>query len=212
VVLEHLTEQATRVVVAVDRSPTMDLFPPELPWLRKPQAVAEARRLIVASALQAGCLANDDDGESADGEDVRRALERVLELDRPHPAGSFLFVLSDFLSLPPEPLWLEALRRGLDLVPVLIQDPVWERSFPQVAGAVLPVVDPLSGRPSLVRLSRVEAAAQRAENEARHAAIAARFAELGLEPVHISSHDRGHVFEAFLDWARRRYRGARLAR
>src|SRR6266516_1136468 len=52
VVREHFAAEATRVLVATDRRPSMALFPPGLPWLSKPQALAEAARLVEASAAR----------------------------------------------------------------------------------------------------------------------------------------------------------------
>ena len=34
------------------------------------------------------------------------------------------------------------LAAGWDVVPVVVQDPVWERSFPDVGGVTLPLADP----------------------------------------------------------------------
>ena len=56
VVREFLTEEATRVIIVVDRSPSMGLFPQRLPWLSKPAAVAAVVRLIAESAAEARCL------------------------------------------------------------------------------------------------------------------------------------------------------------
>ena len=39
----------------------------------------------------------------------------------------------------------------------MIQDPVWEQSFPDVGGVSVPVADARDGRVELVRLSRREA-------------------------------------------------------
>ena len=55
----------------------------------------------------------------------------------------------------------------MDLVPVVIQDPVWEASFPEVGGLLVPFVDAATGRVARVRLSRREAAARRTHNEER---------------------------------------------
>ena len=42
---------------------------------------------------------------------------------------------------PDEAAWLEALGHRWDIVPVVIQDPVWEASFPEVGGVVVTFVD-----------------------------------------------------------------------
>jgi hypothetical protein len=72
------------------------------------------------------------------------------------PGGTFLFVLSDFLASPPADTWLDAIGHGWDVVPVVIQDPVWERSWRDVGGVAVPVVDPRGGGVEFVRMSRRE--------------------------------------------------------
>ena len=98
-------------------------------------------------------------------------------------------------------VWLKALERRLDVVPVVIQDPTWEQSFPDVAGIVLPMRDPRSGRMTDVRVTRREAAARRAANEERLASLLAELEGLGLDPVLVSSSDPTEILAAFLDWA-----------
>lgn len=249
IVREHLAEEATRVVIVVDRSPSMALFPDEYPWLSKPAVIVEAGTMIVESALQAGCVVGYlDDADALHPSpakrlespfwrppgvhtDVWRLRERylhygafhaprgtvdallgsLLALDRPLPPGAFAFVLSDFLAEPGE-AWEEALALGLDLVPVIVQDPCWERSFPDVAGALMPLLDPTAGASVPVRLTRAETRERRQANEARFRTLLARFDDLGVEAVVLASCDRGHVLEAFLSWADGRHQGARLAR
>ena len=91
---------------------------------------------------------------------------------------------------------------------MLVQDPVWEQSFPQVDGAVLPVVDPLDGRMRRVRLRRHEAAERRAANEARLARLVEALEQLGLEPVLLGSADEERVLDGFQRWADVRRRSA----
>jgi hypothetical protein len=98
-------------------------------------------------------------------------------------------------------VWLKALERRLDVVPVVIQDPTWEQSFPDVAGIVVPVRGASSGRMTHVRVTRREAAARRAENEERLATLLAELEGLGLDPVLVSSSDPVEILAAFLDWA-----------
>jgi hypothetical protein len=196
VIREHYAEEAARVVVLVDSAPTMALFPESLPWLHKPAAVESAVRLIEASAYRARCPVERLDAGAA------AATELVA------PRGTFVFVVSDFLAPPAEDDWLAALDRNLDLIPVIVQDPVWEQSFPQVDGAVLPVADPLDGRVRRVRLRRHEAAEQRAANEARLAALIEGMEELGLEPVLLGTADEELVLDGFLTWSDMRRRSA----
>ena len=209
IVREHFSEEAAHVVVAVDGRPTMALYPDAFPWLHKPGAVAEAYRLIADSALEARCPVHRVAEPSPDG--LGPTLEALVAERRRLQPGTFVFLLSDFLALPSEDAWAGAFEAQWDLVPVLIQDPVWEQSFPDAGGAVLPLADPETGRVRLVRMRRAEARARREENEARLATILERFAELGLTPVGLSRHDAGSVHAAFVEWAgvRRRGRSAR---
>ena len=122
------------------------------------------------------------------------------------PAGSFLFVLSDFLAPISEEVWTRALEHRWDVVPVVIQDPVWEQSFPQVDSVVVPAAD-ASGRLRPVRLRAAEAARRREEHEARRGRLVSGFRSLGIEPILVSSSARDHVFRAFLAWSdERQYR------
>ena len=212
VVREHLTEEATRVILVIDHSPTMELYPPEFPWLSKPAVVTEACAMIQESALQAGCAVEYlDDGLGEPPESIADLLARLAREERALPSGAFVFLLSDFLAFPGDDVWREALDRSLDLVPVVIQDPVWEQSFPDAAGAVLPLADQATGRVSHVRLSREDVRERREENRARLRRILDRSEALGLDYVLISSHDSGHVLAAFIEWAMVRHQGARLA-
>jgi hypothetical protein len=117
------------------------------------------------------------------------------------PPGSFVFVLSDFLDPPPVEAWLVLLGRGLDVVPVVTQDPTWETTFPvELGGLVLPVAGPQSGQTGLVRLTRAEAAERRIRNAERLHRLVAGLAELGLDPVVIHTADRDAIHTAFLEW------------
>jgi uncharacterized protein (DUF58 family) len=217
VVRDHTSEEATRVVVLVDRRPSMSLFPPELPWLRKPAAIVEASALIGASAVRARCaveyLGPGDPSPSRSAEGVLRerdfdapedalatSLERLARLMRLPPA-SFVFALSDFHAPVPDDVWRRLLARRWDIVPVVIQDPVWEQSFPEVAGAVLPLGDPAGARAGHVILDRGEVAARRRANEERLASLLERFRRLGLDWVLLSRDDPPSVVEAFRAWA-----------
>jgi hypothetical protein len=228
VVREHYAEEAPRVVVLVDRRPSMSVFAAGWPWLRKPEALRASTRLIGDSAVAArGLLGYFDEadgqaywrpprtqheldlpaGERAFGAaqgTLERGLRHLVEQRRDLPAGSFLFVLSDFLTPPPRDAWLRALERRWEIVPVVIQDPVWEQSFPDVGGAVLPLADPESGGVSLVRLRPGEVAARREENERRYRELVHGLRALDMDPVLVSSHDHREVVLSFLSWADQR--------
>ena len=119
------------------------------------------------------------------------------------PAGTFVFVLSDFLVSPPGDTWVRALEQRWDVVPVVIQDPVWEQSFPAVERVGLPVAA-VDGQAEEVWLRRREVAERRRANEERWEALLAGFAQVDLEPVVIRSAEPREILRAFLDWAEMR--------
>jgi hypothetical protein len=206
----------------------MSLYPPPLPWLSKGDAQREAAISIAASAAvaRADIAALDHgDGEwwlapgrrdrpwlvaaraeeapfTAPEDTLLRALAFLGERRTDVPGGAFVFVLSDFLVPVPADAWLDALAHGWDIVPVVIQDPVWERSWPDVAGVGLPVAGA-----GLVGLGRRRTARLRAEHEERYAALIAGLHAVGLRPVELGTSDPLAVDDAFLDWADERRRG-----
>jgi uncharacterized protein (DUF58 family) len=228
VVREHYAEEAPRVVVLADRRPSMSVFSEDWPWLCKPVALREAIQLIGDSAVAARGLLGyfdetnggarwlpprsshvhelrEDDGAfTAPADTLERGLRHLVEQRRDLPAGSFVFVVSDLLAPPPREAWLRALERRWEIVPVVVQDPVWETSFPDVSGAVVPFADPESGAVSLVRIPVHECAARREANERRHAELVRGLRALDLDPVVVASHDRKDVVFAFLTWADQR--------
>ena len=229
IVRERFAEEAPRVVVVSDRRPEMAFFRPPLPWLDKAEAMRQTVELIIQStSLVGGFVGYVDfaEGEAywlppqggrrlwelreerlpsdlfdAPAGSVADAVLHLTEHAKAVTPGSFVFVLSDFSDPPPVDVWLKALERRLDVVPVVIQDPTWEQSFPDVAGIVVPMRDPRSGRMTDVRLTRREAAARRAANEERLASLLAELEGLGLDPVLVSSSDPIEILAAFLDWA-----------
>lgn len=237
IVRDHAADEAPRVVIVCDRRPAMGIYEPPLPWLSKPAAIAEATAALVASAIVARAdVASLDYGErdphwlppgrkdvpwlvqerqatarfDAAEDNVTIALTFLAQL-RDLPTGTFVFVLSDFLVPPPPAVWLDAAARGWDLVPVVIQDPVWERSFPDVGSVALPVADPRSGHTELVRLSRREALELRSGNEQRLETLLAELRSLDLEPVLLGTSDPFEIDRAFIEWAELR-RASRWAR
>ena len=233
IVREHYAEENPRVVAFVDRRPAMRLYPPELPWLHKPAAVAAAGRMIVDSALAAQGLTGYldladpraprwlpprrqlDAARIRDHELLRTvwtAPEDNLTLGFRHfaqarhelPRGTFVFVLSDFLRPPPAGLWRMAAELGWDVVPVIVQDPRWEQSFPDVGGLLLPFSTP-AGAALPVRLTRREAAELRRGNEQRLRTLLDGFAKLAVDPVLLSSHEPVEILAAFLHWHERRH-------
>jgi uncharacterized protein (DUF58 family) len=236
IVRQTYADEAARVVVLADRRPSMALFPDGLPWLRKPAALAAVAALVRRSAAAEACVAGHlelrPDGEPlwlapgrANAEELERAataprfaappgaLDRALAhlaLQARLPTGSFVFVVSDFLEPPGEGVLGEALARRWQVVPVVVQDPVWERSFPEVGGCVLPVADPETGRVRPVRLSRREARARREANEQRWAETLGLFELLDLDPVVLDACDPDRILASFQEWSARAGSGARL--
>jgi Protein of unknown function DUF58 len=133
-------------------------------------------------------------------DNLERAFAFLVPLRRSLPAGTFVFVLSDFLNRPSPESWSTILELPWEVVPVIIQDPIWERSFPDVSSVVVPLAEPGGGRPRLVRLSRREAHERRAANEERTRETIAELEGLGLEPIVITSADRNDIFTRFLEW------------
>ena len=73
------------------------------------------------------------------------------------PAGTFVFVVSDFIDAVSPSIWLKLRALRWDVTPVVIQDPTWEQSFPDVGGVLLPVRDAASGDVGEVMVSGREA-------------------------------------------------------
>ena len=97
-------------------------------------------------------------------------------------------------------------------MPVVIQDPVWEASFPEIGGVVVTFVDAASGAVRRVRMRRGEARRLRAAHEARHAALFAASSTSALEPVVLTSSDPEAILAAFLAWADARLLDRRAGR
>src|SRR3954452_20512935 len=143
-------------------------------------------------------------GFHAPADNLDRALGFLGELRRTLPTGSFVFVLSDFIQPPSAEAWNEALELPWDLVPVVVQDPIWEQSFPAVGGVGVPFADPATGTVRLVRLTKRECEARRRLNEVRLAQLLDRFESLDLQPVMVSSSSPDDVLGAFLAWSAER--------
>jgi len=137
-------------------------------------------------------------------DNVTRALQFLMELRGAIPAGTFIFVLSDFLPPLQSQVWMTALERRWDLVPVVIQDPVWEQTFPSIGSVVVPLADATGGGVRAVRLTAREAEARRERHERRRAALIADFNTLGVDPVCLSTSDAEAVYRQFSGWVDQR--------
>jgi hypothetical protein len=227
-VRERFAEEAPKVVIVCDRRPHMAYYSSPLPWLDKPLAMRRIVELILASAGAAGGFVGYLD--YADGNPHWRQpkgerkmielkdprlwssefngppewLERSIAHLREHPravsAGTFVFVLSDFVPAPSKEMWLTAIEHRWDIVPVVIQDPTWEQSFPDVSGIVVSLRDPRTGRVVPVRLRAKEAAARKAANEERIRDLLETFRVLDIDPILVSSTDPAEILAPFLVW------------
>jgi uncharacterized protein (DUF58 family) len=228
VVREHFADEAPRVVVLCDRRPSMSVFPEGWPWLVKPEAIRHAVTLIGASATAArGLLGYFDEADgsvywhpprsshaygspeldrafSAPEDTLRRGLSHLAEHKRDLPAGTFVFVVSDFLAPPTRDEWLDAVERRFEIVPVVVQDPTWEQSFPDVGGVVVPYVAPDGSGVSLAALTDREASELLEANESRWQELLHGLRALDLDPVVVSSHEERDVVSSFLGWADQR--------
>jgi uncharacterized protein (DUF58 family) len=230
VVREDFADEAPRVLVVVDRRPSMALYPDELPWLSKPRAVRSIWQAVATASVRELGLAGYLDTAAGEGwypprsaaafDDVderqksapfdapagglEHAFERLVQSRRSLPPGTFVFVCSDFVCAPRPETWLRGLGFRWDLVPVVVQDPLWEQSFPPVGGLMLPFADPVTGRVAKVRLTRTEARTRRRTNESRLAELLADFRSLGLDPVVIGDAAPHAVVTAFTGWAEAR--------
>jgi hypothetical protein len=237
VVRERFAEEAPRVVIVCDRRPEMALYPDGLPWLSKPTVLVEAGRQIADSAAKARGLVGYLDYANGDpepfwrpphsqqdfwrvkeshltwpeyrapGDNLTRAFTHLVAARRSLPPGSFVFILSDFLAPPAPETWEATLEHPWEVVPVVIQDPTWEQSFPPVASVVVPLLDPGTGRLRAVRLNRREAERQRAQNEERLERLLAGLHGFGLDPLLLATTDRNEIHSRFLTWADLRRHG-----
>ena len=234
VVREFYADTAPRAVIAVDRRPRMALHDIAFPWLDKAAAIDAAVRLIARSvAAERGDLAFVANHAGSPRWVGSRAPRKVLEhlehaaverefaagprsLDHclrllvehapSFPAGTFVFVLSDFVEAVSPPMWrrLRALR--WDVTPVVVQDPTWEQSFPDVGGVLLPLGDVQSGIVRDVWIRRSDARARAVANERRLDDVVAGFKLLGFDPVLVGSSDPGEIAQSFARWSERRAR------
>jgi uncharacterized protein (DUF58 family) len=232
IVRERFADEMPTVVIVVDRRPEMALYPKDLPWLEKPAAMRAAARILVASALNQRALVAYLDDETweppraqasvwraglqerlegylrdsfdAPADTVQRSLEFLATVRTSVPLGSFVFVLSDFLTPTPADCWAHIVDFGWDVVPVIVQDPLWEQSFPQIDGVLISLADARGRRLRRVRLSADEVARRRREHEARLAEVRRDFLRLDLDPVIVSDDDESAVHATLLAWSHER--------
>jgi uncharacterized protein (DUF58 family) len=230
VVRQTYAEEAPRVIIVTDRQPSMALYGDDLPWLSKPAAVLTAAEAIARSAAAARAELGHADAagghtrvlspgavaprhvldrirrasNDAPAQSLARTLAHLLNRRAELPQGSFVFVLSDFLSDLPAGT-LSGLRSAYwDVVPVVIQDPVWEQSFPSVPDVLIPFSSADGDENGLVRLSPTETSELKRRNEERLAHLLRRFGRDGFDPIVLGSAAAATVDTVFLRWAERR--------
>jgi uncharacterized protein (DUF58 family) len=172
----------------------------EGPFWRAPRARASGARAGRREPLEAW-LSEDFD---APQDNLEHGLRFLLHQRGSVPIGSFVFVVSDFVVRPPLDAWAYAIDRGWDVVPVIVQDPVWEQSFPQVDGVLVPFADARGRRPRYARLDAHEVRDRRRAHEERLASLRTTFLRLGLDSVLVGDAEPAVVHASFLEWARAR--------
>jgi len=173
---------------------------PGEPYWQPPRAQAGTwhRELVetLAEHLDGPC--------DAPADTVDRGLRFLGQLQGIITPGSFVFVLSDFLTEVTTETWGALVGRGWDVVPVVIQDPVWEQSFPPIGGVSTTLASANGDELLPVRLTRTEADERRKRNEARRAALVEAFTSVGVDHVDIGADDPVAIHAAFMEWANAR--------
>jgi hypothetical protein len=147
-----------------------------------------------------------DRGDLSAGASLDGCLRTLVRHAAGVPAGTFVFVVSDFIDAVSPKLWTTLRSRRWDVTPVVVQDPTWEQSFPAVGGVLLPVREAGVGEVREILVSRREARERAAFNERRIERLLAVFARLGFDPVVLDSSDPSDVAACFDRWAHRRRR------
>ncbi|HZS31529.1 MAG TPA: DUF58 domain-containing protein [Gaiellaceae bacterium] len=227
IVRESYGEEAPIVCFTVDRSSTMALYPREYPWLHKPDAVRQMAEVVALSASHYHCPLSFLDSESwlppstVTGLDeigqqletgsydrpedtIETVFERLRSIEHLLPGGTFVFCCSDFMHVPEERTLAVVLDADWELVPVVVQDPIWEQSYPEAAAEVaLPVCDE-SGQFRLLRQSREEVRERREAHEARLRRLEELFTGYGFPPIILSELGPAALGEALTNWNLRR--------
>jgi len=227
VVRESYGEEAPFVCFTLDRRSSMALYPREYPWLHKPDAVRQIAEVVALSKSHYHCPFAFLDADnwrppstSTESDELRRLLDeggydsseetmdslfgRLRAVEHMLPGGSFVFCCSDFLEVPSERTLAMVVDAEWELVPVVVQDPLWEQSYPEAAGEVaLPVLDG-AGRFRLLRQSRAEVSERRKAHKARLRRLEELFTVYGFPPIVISAVGPAALAEALRSWNVRR--------
>ncbi len=87
---------------------------------------------------------------------------------------------------------------------MIVQDPVWEQSFPTIGGTMLPVTDPATGRTTAIRVRGRDARRLRDEHAARLRSLVDLFHALDSDPIVLGTSDEHQIDLSFQGWANRR--------
>ena len=230
VVREFFAQRAPRAVIVCDRRASLEIYGAPLPWLDKPAAIGAIVELVAASVRAAhgdvGLVTSTASGalyvppgrapssawlvdratSLADGSPgaLARSLELLMRRRAAVSVGTFVFVVSDFLEPAPSRVWARVRGLGWDVTPLLVQDPVWEQSFPRIGGVVVPFAEPGAAGRTDVWIGRRRAEALAAANERRLAETIGRFQHLGFDPVVVGTSDRVEIARLLHAWAARR--------
>jgi len=227
VVRESYGEEAPIVCFTLDRRSSMALYPREYPWLHKPDAVRQIAEVVALSANHYHCpfaffdainwrppstsiesdelmWLLDEGGYDRQEETIDSLFGRLRSVEHMLPFGSFVFCCSDFLDVPSERTLAMLADAEWELVPVIVQDLLWEQSYPEAAGEVaLPVCDE-AGRFRLLRQSRAEVSERRKAHEARLRRLEELFTGYGFPPIVISEIGPAALAQALMSWNIRR--------
>jgi hypothetical protein len=229
-VREFFAQRAPRAVIVCDRRPSLGIYGAPLPWLDKPAAIGSIVELVGVSARAAhgdlGLVTSTASGplyvppgrapsiawlvdratsraEAPPGA-LARSLELLLRRRAALSVGTFVFVVSDFLESVPARVWARLRGLGCDVTALVVQDPVWEQSFPRIGGVVVPFVAPGSTQGTDVWITRRRARELSAANEGRLTETMERFRRLGCDPVVVGTSDPDEIARLLHGWAARR--------
>ncbi len=218
-------------MIVCDRRPEMACYGPPLPWLDKPRGDAHdrrarprerggGRRLRRLSRLRGRrpALAAAEGGAQADRDSrrapvvvrVRRPAGLARAVDRSprvapacgHPRYLRLRASPTSSRSPSNELWLAAVEHRWDIVPVVIQDPTWEQSFPDVSGIVVPLARSTDRSADAGSAPREGGrAAKGAQRKRACGRVLETFRLLDIDPVVVSSSDRSEILSTFLVWS-----------
>lgn len=222
VVREFFAEETPYAALVVDRSPSLNASVPA-PLLDKQAAVRTIVELVADSAVAARTRCSYLDGGEEGGfwlsPYARTGKSAMLQqLEQPAPAtpstpaqllvelsrhageappGTLVFLISDFLGGTIGEGWQLAQQLGWEIVPVIVQDARFERSFPlETAGLTLVLHD----GPAYISANAAKRLQQQHVERSRQ--LQQEFVEQGAAAIWISSSVTTDILAAFIDWSR----------